>query len=150
MSSDFNDFTKCKVDIRAAVTVSSKTPRDRGAAEAQPSDETSTSKSSFIFSKNKNYYTYDYNFKDDGQEEEERVTPELQRNSHTWGIVDEPRKRRGTQTDVRYCCCNYCHGKRSPREFTCNLDRKRDKCGHIHVNCWANQTDIICKLCCPE
>ena len=104
----------------------------------------------FIFSKNKNYYIYDYSFKDDGQEEEERVTPELQPNNHTWGIIDKPRKRIGTQIDVRYCCYNYCHGKRSPREFTYSLDRKRDKCGHIHVNCWANQTDIICKLCCPE
>jgi hypothetical protein len=48
----------------------------------------------FIFNKNKNYHTYDYNFKDYGQEEEESVTPELQRSNHTWGIIDKPRKRR--------------------------------------------------------
>ena len=61
-----------------------------------------------------------------------------------------PTRRRGTQVNILYCCCNKCHGTSNPLEFTSQTERKTGLCGHIHVTCWGNHNNLICKLCTPE
>ena len=146
MKDNLIEFKSCSIEKRATVKVNTLVRKVRQKKQNNPPIANVEEQNITQFE--------DENHQEEEEEEEEEDSdelqlPEMQRNNHTWGLIDSPRRRGRLKVD--YCCCNSCHGTENPKKITNEYERRtrgeKLSCGHIHINCWANGNAAECILC---